>query len=247
MGICLSWLGCVETQGCGAGGEEREARPHATANGEAKGATAVIGDYNLIPLSMLLGIADLAVTGTVIDEDDHTFTIRVSKFLVERMGSGDIRVKKYVPPAQIGRNALPYTRGQRFALFLEKPNQKEPDKPWTILGYAGEGEMPIQGGNVYLGPYDLKGLDFWPLEIEGAAWESQRFGLDDFEDAVRNYPRCFSWELVEIVKNQKRRQRWKVSKTCEDETVETYRARSWLHDYLVQESVKGIAVNGSIR
>lgn len=227
MGSCLLCLYCADGQGSGTAGE----------GGGSE--IAVVGDYSLIPLPRLLGTADLAVIGVVAAADDVGFTLRVSEPLVGRHAATEIQVKKYVPPALFGRQAVPYVGGQRFALFLEQPREEDAEERWTILGYAGEGQMWIEGGFVYLAPYDLKGLEYWPVAVEGVAWKSQRLPLDEFQDAVSSYHRCFSWERVEIVKNEKRRQRWVVSRTCGDETLETYRARSWLHGYLVRESVRG--------
>lgn len=202
----------------------------------------IMMDYVLIPFARLIGMADLIVIGSVEDIGDSSFNFHVDEFLLNHNASKSISVTKYIPAEIFAHRALPYARGQRFSLFLMKPEQDSADLPWRILGYAGEGEMPIEDEFVYFGAYDLKGLEYKPREIQGVTRNLQRFNLDDFKDAVKNYHTCFSWKLVEFIKNKKKRSRWVPSKTCHNESVKNYQTKSWLHEYLVQKTINKIPV-----
>jgi len=211
-------------------------------NNENTNKTKIVTDYAPIPFARLIGMADLIVIGSVKDIGDSIFNFHVDEFLLHRHALKSINVIKYIPAEIFAPRALPYAREQRFSLFLMKPEQDRADSPWRILGYAGEGEMPIEDEFVYFGAYDLKGLEYKPREVQGITRNLQRFNLDNFKDAVKNYNACFSWELVTYIKNKKKRTRWVPSKTCRDESVKNYQTKSWLHEYLVQETVKKIPV-----
>ena len=164
--------------------------------------------------------------------------------LSHQQASKSISVTKYIPSEIFfAPRALPYAREQRFSLFLMKPEKDDVDLSWRILGIAGEGEMPIEDEFIYFGAYDLKGLEYKPREVQGITRNLQRLNLDDFKDAVKNYLACFSWKLVEFIKNNKKRSRWVPSKTCHDESLKKYQAKSWLHEYLVKKTIKQIPVN----
>lgn len=228
---------CCAIGGGGSAGAEEAALRRAERSDEI-GAAVGGNDYPLIPLPALVGMADLAVTGEVTDEDEATFLLRIDALLIGDSASDEVRVEKYVPPALVGRQPVPYAGGQRFTLFLRERDAQGVDRPYVILGFGGEGEMRVEGEFVYIAPYDLEGLEYWPVEVEGVAWKSQRLDLEELEDAVKRYGGCFAWELVEYVKNEKLKQRLVVSRTCDDRSLEAYRARGWLHEYLAQESVR---------
>jgi hypothetical protein len=197
-------------------------------------------DYPLVPITRLIGMADVIVIGSVGEVGDSHFTFQVDQVLLNHITSKSLSVTKRIPFGIIPPRVLPYERGQRFALFLVKPKMDDVDQSWKILGIAGEGEMPIEGEYVYFGPYDLKGLEHQPHKVQGITGNYQRFNLNDFKDAVKNYSGCFSWELVEYIKNNKKRTRWIPSKVCDNEVLKNYQRKSWLHDYLVKNTVKRI-------
>lgn len=220
--------------------DKEQSKKIAQVNSENNNETKIMMDYALIPFARLIGMADLIVIGGVEGIGGSTFNFHVDEFLLHNNALKSINVVKYIPAEIFAPRALPYARGQRFSLFLMKPEQDSADLPWRILGYAGEGEMPIEDEFVYFGAYDLSGLEYKPREIQGVTRNLQRFNLDDFKDAVKKYHSCFSWNLVKFIKNKKKRSRWVPLKTCHNESVKIYREKSWLHEYLVHETIKKI-------
>jgi len=202
----------------------------------------IITDYALIPFTRLIGMADLIVTGSIEAVGNSAFNFHVEESLLHYHASKSIRINKYIPAEIFAPRTTPYAKMQRFVLFLMKPEQENAEQPWNILGYAGEGEMPVADEFVYFNAYDLKGLKHEPREVHGITRNLQRYKLEDFKDAVKNYRTCFSWKRVEFIKNNKKRSRWVPAKTCPDESVNNYQAKSWLHEYLVQETIKRIPV-----
>lgn len=197
-------------------------------------------DYNPIPLPRLIGMADLTVTGSITSVQDSTFTFQVSQFLTGDLPSKSIEVKKYIPVVFFSPRSMPYMKQQRFALFLQKPNQQDAPEIWNILGYAGEGELPIDDAFIYLESTDLEGLPKKTYDVHGIKRVLQRYGLPEFKDAVKDYQSCFSWDLETYTKNDKQRERWVASKSCNENGLSDYRSKSWLHDYLARETLSKI-------
>ena len=202
----------------------------------------IIMDYAPVPFARLIGMADLIVVGDVETIEESTFQFHVDEFLVNHHASRSLNVEKYIPPEFIAPRALTYATGQRFILFLIKPDQNKTVQSWKILGIAGEGEMPIEDEYVYFNVYDLEGLEHTSHEVHGVTRNLQRYNLEIYKDAVKNYTTCFSWKLVKFIKNKKERSRWVPSKICPNESVLNYQAKSWVHEYLAQETMKRIPV-----
>lgn len=198
-------------------------------------------DFAPVPFTRLIGMADLIAIGNVEGVGESTFQFHVDEFLLNHHVSSYINVEKNILPEFVAPRVLPYARGQRFALFLKK-DQNTTDHTWKILGIAGEGEMPIEDKYVYFSVYDLEGLKHTPHEAHGVTRKLQRYNLDVFKDAVKNYPTCFSWKLVKYIKNKKERSRWVPSKICPNESILNYQSKSWLHEYLARETMKRIPV-----
>ena len=206
-------------------------------NNENNNETKIMMDYALIPFTRLIGMADLIVIGSVEEVGDSTFEFHVDEFLLNHHDSKSISVTKYIPAEMFVPRALPYVKGQQFSLFLSKTEQDSTDRPWRILGLAGEGEMPVEGEFIYFAVYDLNGLEYKLREVQGVFRNLQRFNLNDFIDAIKNYHTCFSWKLVEYIKNKKKRTRWIPSKICHNELVKNYQEKSWLHEFLVKKTI----------
>lgn len=243
IGISISFSGFSDIDRKRPVSDKEESKKIAQVNNENNKKTIFVMDYDPIPFTRLIGMADLGVIGTVTDIGDSIFQFHVDEFLLHNHASRSINVTKYIPSVLFAPRSLPYSKEQRFALFLMKPEQDSADHPWNILGYTGEGEMPIDGEFIYFEGSNLEGLERKQYEVQGVSRNLQRFNLPDFKDAVQNYGECFSWELVEYIKNNKKRERWQPSKKCPDVTVKTYQAKSWIHEYLVQETIKKIPVH----
>lgn len=199
-------------------------------------------DYAPVPFTKLIGLSDLIVVGKVDDIAESTFKFHIVEFLQNHHDSRSIHVKKYIPAEIFAPRPAPYAKGQYFVLFLKKPEQGSSVHSWQILGYAGEGEMPVEDLLIYFEVYDLKGLEYQLDEVHGVTRNLQRYKLDDFKDAVQNYHACFSWKLVEYIKNKKKRSRWVPARICPDEAVKNYQEKGWLHEYLAQETIREIPV-----
>ncbi len=241
IGISI-WFSCFSDIGKNRSVSDKgEPKKIVQANNENNKKTKTAMDYMTIPIVQLIGMADLIVGGTVLEPNDSNFTFLIDEVLSGNYASKTIEVKQFIPSKFDGHRSIPYANGQGFILFLTKLNQDSTANLWKILGIGGEGKMPVQENNyVYLEGFYLEGLERAFYEVQGVSRHLQRFNLHDFKDAVQNYGECFSWELVEYIKNNKKRKRWVPSKACHDNSVKNYQTKSWLHNYLVMETVKRI-------
>ena len=199
-------------------------------------------DYIPVRLPLLVGMADLIAIGEVTEVGDSTFTFNVDEFLFNKYSSSSLIISKFTPSKFYNPRPLAYSAKQRFVLFLSKPQQDNIQFPWSIIGYTGEGEMPIEDGFVYFEGSFIIGLERKQYDIQGVSRILQRFNLDDFEDAVIYYRTCFTWKLVEYIKNKKKRTRWIPSTKCSNALIKNYQEKSWLHEYLAKKAIKQIPV-----
>ena len=202
-------------------------------------------DYIPMSLPQLIGRSDLIVMGKITEIDASVFTFKVEELFLNEHASDLIKIRKFIPSEILDGKKAMYGIGQEFILFLSTSEQNSGDQPYSIIGSTGEGEMPIENGFVYLEGSYLQGLERKPYEVQGVVIQVQRFELSNFKDAVQHYTECFSWELVEYIKNNKKRERWKVSVKCQDDFMKKYSDKSWMHEYLVRETIKKIPVNSN--
>jgi len=204
---------------------------------EARG----IVDYEPMSLPSLIGLADLVIVGQVTEVSDSTFDFQVDEVLVNEYPRESIIVAKFSPPEIFAPRAMPYTAGQRFVLFLEKSEGDSVDLAWKVLGFAGEGEMPVENGFVYFAAVNVRGLERKQYEVHGVTRFLQRFSLDNFCNAVKDYRECFVWKSVETVKNKKTRIRWIPSLNCGESEIQVYEKKSWIHNYLAENTLSKMA------
>lgn len=209
---------------------------YVTSKGEQPNSTA---DFVITPITRMIGMSDLVVIGTIGSIAENTFQFHVDEILFGQPVSL-LNVKKVIPPEIIASRITPYTKGQRFALFLKGPEQEGAAELWQVIGVAGEGEMPVDDQYAYLTKYDLKGLEHTDSKIHGAYQKAQRYKLDIFTEAVKGYRDCFSWKLNQYTKNNKVKTRWVPGKACTNEAISQYRKKGWLHNYLSQDTLKRI-------
>ena len=62
-----------------------------------------------------------------------------------------------------------------------------------VLGYAGEGEMPVQDHHVYMPGLFLEGLERRRHEVHGVERETHRYPLKPFLETIREYRGCYTW------------------------------------------------------
>lgn len=238
--MLISLTSCSELADEDLSSDQEQLRVVAQADQESIDEAPILIDYAPIPFERLIGTAELIVIGSVEEIGARNFEYHIEDFLLNRHKSSLIDVKQHIPSDIFASRLVPYKRGQRFALFLTKSASDGADQSWSILGSAGEGELPIDGEFVYFDTYDLEGLEFNPYEVHGVTKNSQRLDLSDFRDGVAGYRACFSWNLEEKIKNEKVRTRWVPSGVCDGEAVRNYRKKSWIHEYLTQRTLQQI-------
>jgi hypothetical protein len=195
-------------------------------------------DYLPVPLSRLIASASLGVLGTITGVEEAYFYFQIDEFIVNEQPERNITVTKYIPLDMFLPRSLPYAANQRFILFLKEKEVEGTDPLWEIIGAAGEGELPVDDQYVYLEGHDLQGLASDVYPSRGGVRAMQRFDLEEFLDAATTYKSCFSWELIKYFKNNKERQRWQAFVHCDDEQRKSWADRSWMHNYLLQETMK---------
>ncbi len=191
--------------------------------------------YKPIPLPKLIGMSDMAVIGKVSEIREDTFVFRIDDYLSIREDSLNIEVSKYIPPAFMAKKHTPYDSTQQFVLFLRKLPRE--NTPWAIIGIGGEGERPIGDGNVYFEGSYLQDLDTSVYTIQGLEKSAQRINLEQFRDAVQNYGRCFTWKIMDQARDIKTLEGWAPVQVCDESLMNQYRAKSWIHEYLVSQTL----------
>lgn len=198
-------------------------------------------DYESITLPRLIGMSDIVVIGSVSTIKEDIFKFQITEFLINNNMSKLIDVEKFDPSPFFVSKLSPYAKDQQFVLFLKKPKQDDINLSWEIIGLAGEGEMPVEKGFVYFEGSNLEGLKRETYNIQGVSGNVQRFDLTNFKEAVKKYNDCFSWNFITRIKNNKKRGRWTVSKKCSETDINKYQTKSWLHKYLVKETINKIS------
>ena len=219
---------------------ETNNEPAETVHVIATKATRPMMDYEVIPLPKMIGISDFIVIGSVKELGDSTFIFDVQETLLGELTFEELDIKMFIPSKFDGPRMLPYAIDQRFLLFLSMPSEENTSLYYTILGYGGEGEMPIEAEFLYFSGYHFEGLASTTAKVHGVERVLQRFSLVDFKDAVKNYGQCFVWAKVEEIKNNKKRERLVPSKKCPDAEMNTYQSKGWMHDYLFRETMSRI-------
>lgn len=184
----------------------------------------LMSDWVAIPLSKMVGTAELIVRGSVISVGDSTYVFSVDKQLSDTAKYETIEVMKVKPDKFASTKPAPYEKGQRFILFLiqEKKNPR-----WKVMGTGGEGQMPVVDNYVYFSGNNIDGLEFNNYNIHGKEQYVQRFDASLFMNAVEEYGKCFHWTKDEIHKN------YIPQKICDDSTVSGFKKKSFIHNYLI--------------
>ena len=197
-------------------------------------------DINPVPLERLIGTAGLIVIGAVEDVYEDRFIFHIEEDLSHQDVSGAILVSQPALPEFFEPRITPFTMGQRFILFLNKPEGSAYDQPWDILGSPIAGELPVDEDHAYFESYDLRGFEFSERQVHGIVRPMQRFDLNDFKDAVRGYRVCFAWSLEQRIKNEKVRTRWVPSRVCDETTMRDFQEKSRIHEYLARTTLQQI-------
>ena len=189
-----------------------------------------------IPLPRLIHMADLVIIGTITEVSEINLSLHIEDTLIGTYDSKTIQIEQFIPTVFDGPRPSPYLKDQKFVYFLAKSIQKNEESKWIVIGLGGEGEMPAQGSYVYFEGSNVDGLERNSYDVHGVKRNLQRFNLNEFIHAVKNYPHCFSWTLNE----ENKKKRWIPAIHCSDTTLKSYKAKSWIHGYLVQKTMNKI-------
>lgn len=202
------------------------------------GMPAINEDYDLILLPQLISFSDLAVTATVQEVKEHTLLADLDSAIVGTPEATRLIIQKYIPSKFDGPREVPYAKGQSFLFFLKQMKaQNTEEQKWRVSGVAGEGELPLQDNSVYFIRYYIEGLDKGDNKVHGMLRRLDRYPLPEFMVAVSEYGKCFTWESVVDADG---RRRYYARVVCTTEDLQVYRERSWMANYLAQESLKRI-------
>jgi len=189
-------------------------------------------DYQPIPLARLIGMSQYIVMGTLTDVKEDFIVLSIKDRLSNIDISETIRINKFNPPAVLDAKAIPYHPGQEFIYFLS-PSEKNSKIPhWNVVGFGGEGEMPIEDDFVYFEGSFIQGLVPQTYQLYDKEVTLQRFSLSEVKNAIIEYRTCFLWNLMTDSKSK--RERWVAQQICEPNTLRSFQTTSWIANYLAE-------------
>ena len=194
-------------------------------------ASVAKADYVSTTLLDLVGTADIAAAGEIVEVHQDTFVLKVDETLIGEKHE-TIEIQQFRDWACASRWA-PYKVGQKVLVFLE-----EKDGEFTLPGAGGESESPIEGKFVYCQfPYPADPLD---LERYGAH-HAPKLRLHDLMGAIREYRSCFRvtpakdpWRRVGEHKEYFAFDR--IEQVCSTLALRKYTTHSAVHTYLVEST-----------
>ncbi len=188
--------------------------------------------YQPIPIVQLIGMSDLVAAGHVKAVEEATFEFQINDDIGSNFDSSSIQVRKFIPPAFLKENPIPYDTTRNMILYLRKSARD--DIPWTIIGIGGEGEMPVEDGFIYFEGSRLEGMPYVVHTLYGTQKNRQRYNYKKFLDAITEYRKCIKWVLKED-KNKSLKQ-WAPTQSCDSSEIDAYKKKSSMHDFLIRET-----------
>ena len=135
--------------------------------------------------------ADAIVLGEIVAVADETYSVRIDEVLrastsASVAASHIIKVQRFHNWKCAARWKA-YAKGQRLLLFLGCSGENHSSaRVWHALGAAVEGEMPIEGGFVFVGASgDGSFIDERHI-VYGSSYPSRRFALSTVLAALRS-------------------------------------------------------------
>ena len=189
-------------------------------------------DFEPTPLHRMIGLADLIVSGRVVEAGEETFHFEVERLLAGELAERRVEVRGRTPWPRGSARPAPYTPGQSFVLFLQADLDTVDGAPWRIPGVGGAGELPVVGGHVYFPQVSIAFLERRTVWLHGVDVEASNWCLSDFLAAVAGYRECFTWTQLEAEPSAPRPER-----TCDEAALAEYRARSRMHEYLTAKTL----------
>jgi hypothetical protein len=192
-------------------------------------------DWAAIPLAKMIGTANLIVWGFLENLGDSTFIFKINLVLQGSVTDETIEVLKFTPDKFETEKPAPYNKNQHYILFLAESKEKSEHLLWKVMGFGGEGQIPVQEGFVYFQGNNIKGLTFNNYLVFGVSQHIQRFDFTQFLDAVKEYGKCFRWNF----NNQKKQ--YSPQQICDGASVTQYSNESFIHKYLTGQTVSRIS------
>ncbi len=183
-----------------------------------------------VPLSRMIGSAELIVWGRVNAVHDSTFVFMINKQLSGNNKDTLIEVLKVKPDKFANVQPPPYKTGEAFMLFLSHPVTAVKSRVWRVMGVSGEGQMPVENGYIYFQGNNINGLEFENFKVRGEDLYVQRFDFGTFLNAVEGYNKCFRWSLTSD------KNKWIPEKICSDCQLGKFGKLSFMHNYLVSQT-----------
>lgn len=190
----------------------------------------LMSDWVAIPLSRMIGTAELILCGNVTSVRDSSYVFRISRRLSGICEGDTIEVLKVIPDRFASTKPAPYARGQCFLIFLIRANSNQRDSRWKVMGIGGEGQMPVINNYVYFVGNNITGIEFANYDVNGTEQYVQRFEFVPFVNAVEEYRKCFRWTKTKTDKQYTPR------KICDERTVTEFRQRSFIHSFLINQT-----------
>jgi hypothetical protein len=190
--------------------------------------SAYMSDFMAMPLSKMIGTAELVVLGEIESVSESTCSFVIYKTLKGTSGKKLIQVIKVRPDPFASIKPPPYKKGQRYLLFMDHFTDIKETKAWHVMGTGGEGQMPADSSFVYFRGNNIKGLKFENYAVHGKDEYVQRFDLASMLDALQGYDKCFRW------KGQDKSLKPEIQ--CSDTKIKEYSSKGFLHNYLTVQT-----------
>src|SRR5690242_5812941 len=188
----------------------------------------VMSDRVAMPLSKMIGTADLIVWGSVKTVHDSSFVLNIHKNLNGTNIQGSVEVLNVTPDKFSSQKPVPYKKDQSFILFLTKPKDFEKKSRWKTMGF-GEGQMPVENDYVYFMANNIDDLKFDNYVVQGVKQYVQRFESAIFLKAVEEYTKCFRWTKISATRATPQ-----IIGT--EAQVTEFSKKSLIHSYLVKQT-----------
>lgn len=206
--------------------------------------TALKADYSPTILTHMMLGSDFAGYGEVTSLEGEFFTFKVVGKTIGETAPKTLKVKKYKNWTCAFR-WTEYAVGQQVFLFLRKNEAGE----WIIMSGGGEGEMPIQDGNVYVPSFYSYAMPFvnavsvtkkdeglyrskkW--ELYGKQYLGLEVEIQTFVEAVSGLRAAFQIEKKGIYYYGD------ITQTASNQSLKAYKAHSPLCKWLAEACGRG--------
>jgi hypothetical protein len=193
-----------------------------------------LSDWVPLPLSNVIGISDCIASGTVIKVSDSTFLFKIDQTIKGVKEQATITVLKAKADPFDSPQPAPYKEGQQYILFLAATSTGTEPKLWKLIDRGRADQMTFIDSWVYFNDRNFNGLTMGYYDVYGVKQDIQRFDKNMFLDAVQHYSDCFHWTKLQNGKTM-------PIKICDESKITRYANTSFMHKYLVNETLQIIA------